>query len=99
VAVFTVSGFGSAAEREARMQDPAARGIQMAVDQVNRLLAKDGGRLTVVERQGTTLLVRVEAAPSAECPTCAVGADAALMLLRGALARQAPMITQVSLSA
>lgn len=80
------------------MIDPASRGIQAALDQVNAMLAREGGKLTLVERQGSTLLVRYAAPAPADCPTCAIDGDAAVMLLRGALARQAPAVTTVRLA-
>jgi len=51
------------------MIDPASRGTQAALDQVNAMLAKDGGTLTLVERQGSTLLVRCEGFAPADWPT------------------------------
>jgi Fe-S cluster biogenesis protein NfuA len=80
------------------MTDPALRGVRVALDQVNALLGRDGARLSLVERRGGTLVVRYESGTSADCPTCALGEEAAVMLLKGALAQHVPAITDIRLA-
>jgi Fe-S cluster biogenesis protein NfuA len=79
------------------MTDPALRGVRVALDQVNALLGRDGARLSLVKRRGGTLVVRYESGTSADCPTCALGGEAVVMLLKGALAQQAPAVRDVRL--
>ena len=77
---------------------PTSPIIKSAIDKVNFLLAKDGGRVTVLEQQGDTLVVRYEAGASKDCPTCVLTEESVVMLLMESLQLQAPGIKNIELA-
>ena len=64
--------------------------IKAVVDQVNSLLAADGGSLAVEEQRGDTLVLRYKQGMSADCPECVLSDESVLMLVQESLALRAP---------
>jgi hypothetical protein len=69
----------------------------MVVDYFNRILAADNGLLTVVGREGGTVVLRYEQGTNEECPTCVFTPEDLTALLLEATQKRDASITGVQL--
>lgn len=71
--------------------------IQAVVQNVNAILAADGGSIAVKEQRGGTLVLTYKQGNSGDCPECVLTDESVLALIQESLALQAPFITDVQL--
>lgn len=71
--------------------------IQAVVQNVNAILAADGGSVELTEHRGDTIVLRYRQGSSADCPECVLTDESVVMLVQESLALQAPFITNVEL--
>ncbi len=71
--------------------------IQAVVENVNTILAADGGSVAVKEQRGSTLVLSYKQGMSKDCPECVLSDESVLALIQESLALQAPFITDVQL--
>lgn len=74
-----------------------SKGAELVVRHFSRMVEPDGGAVEIVSVEGATLTVRYSPGVNEECADCVLDPDDLRELMKEALERQDPAITEVKL--
>ena len=69
--------------------------LQSVIDNVNTIVASEGGSLEVVELRDGRLTVKYTPGVNEECPECVPDHDLVRVLMQGSISAYAPHVKQV----
>jgi hypothetical protein len=88
---------GHGEERQVTTASGALSAVELVVDYFNRILAADNGLLTIVRRDGDTVVLRYLEGTNEECPTCVFTPEDLTALVLEATQKRDTSIARVKL--